>query len=544
MVEASYLLQQNRMLHEEIKRRIDQISAINTVAATVGHSLDLNITLDTALQAVVSVLGAEAAGISLIDEEAREVVLRAQFGWMNDFVVSNPMRIPLGRGMSWQVINNDDVVVHNNLTGQEEYAVPSFRDEAFRSIAMAPMHARSKVIGILSIMSHSANRFDEASVNVLRSIADTVGIAIDNARMHEQHVEQENWLAAILHSSADGIIATDQNSRITLVNEAAARMLDVEPHALMGVPLREAHIQVRVQEKLLQALVSDEPAPYSSFRVMLETGRELWVIISQVRIPQQVEMRHKPRDGWVILLQDISHVRASEVARVQFIQAAAHDMKNPLSVAQSSIHMLHGMLSQTDESVTEVLNIAGDSISRVQRLIDDMLHIEKIEAGYGFALEEVDLREMCYEVIAQATPLLQNAKIEHQMQIAADVPLVVVLDREWMTRALLNYLENAAKYASSSQVEFRVFARDGWLHFEVQDGGPGIPAMALSRVFERFFRLDDRKEVRGSGLGLAIVRSVAEAHHGQPYVQSEEGQGATFGIMIPLKQDVIARDSA
>ena len=104
-MEQPSLVVQNQLLHKEIKRRIDQISAINTVAATVGHSLDLNIVLNTALQAVTQVVEAEAAGISLIDEDANEIVLRAQLGWINDFVVDNPMRIPMGRGMSWEVIH-------------------------------------------------------------------------------------------------------------------------------------------------------------------------------------------------------------------------------------------------------------------------------------------------------------------------------------------------------------------------------------------------------------------------------------------------------
>ncbi|MCA9913488.1 MAG: GAF domain-containing protein, partial [Anaerolineae bacterium] len=172
-MEQQGLFLQNQLLHQEIRRRVDQISAINTVATTVGHSLDLQVTLDTALKAVTDVVGAEAAGISLIDYETGDVVLRAQLGWINDFVVNNPMRIPAGEGMSGQVIQNDDLIVHNNLTGQEDYAVPSFSKEAFRSIAMAPMHARGRIIGILSIMSHRPDRFDKELVEVLKAIADT-----------------------------------------------------------------------------------------------------------------------------------------------------------------------------------------------------------------------------------------------------------------------------------------------------------------------------------------------------------------------------------
>lgn len=541
MNETPNLLLQNQQLHIEIKRRIDQISAINTVAATVGNSLNLDVTLNTALEAVVSVVGAEAAGISLIDEDAQEVVLRAQLGWMNDFVVSNPMRIPMGKGMSGEVITNDDVVFHNDLVAHEEYAVPSFREEAFRSLAMAPMHARGNIIGILSIMSHAPNRITDDIISLLRVIADVVAVAIDNARLYEHHVENENRLKAILYSTADGILATDQASRISLINHTAATMLDVEPNELIGVPLREAAIQTRVRDKLLLALSPEATDSEKSFQVSLETGHELSVLVSPVQIASQVEGTNL-QDGWVIVLQDITHLREAEIARVQFMQAAAHDMKNPLSVTQSSIHMLHGMLDPNDPMVQEVIGIAETGLNRLHRLIDDLMQIEKIESGYEFNRDEIDIREMSYEISAQIQPLMDNKRVAFKVDIADDVPQNLWIDREWISRAIYNYLENAAKYGGDNgHVWLNVYQQTDMVHFDVVDNGPGIPAWAQARLFDRFYRVKERKDVRGSGLGLAIVKSVAEAHQGQAYVKSQEGQGSTFGIALPVNANGGAR---
>jgi GAF domain-containing protein len=143
MLDNDNLLLQNRLLSDEIKRRVDQMMAVNIVAQTVGQSLDLDRTLQTALNAVLSVVNAEAGGISLIDDDRHEVVLRSQKGWHHDHV-TQPMRIPFGRGMSGQVISNDQVLVDNDLDGTEVLAVPSFHEEQFRSIAMAPMHAPTR----------------------------------------------------------------------------------------------------------------------------------------------------------------------------------------------------------------------------------------------------------------------------------------------------------------------------------------------------------------------------------------------------------------
>ncbi|GAB4528194.1 MAG: hypothetical protein OHK0046_46760 [Anaerolineae bacterium] len=523
------LLEQNRLLSEEVKRRINQLSAINSVAAVVGQSLDLDVTLATALQAVVDVVGAEACGISLIDKKAGEVVLRAQRGWVQDFVVSNPMRIPLGKGMSGKVIATNDVIVDNNLDGDEEYAVPSFREEHFRSIAMAPMHARGEIIGILSIMSSKANSFDADVVDVLRVIADTVGVALGNARLYEASVEQENRLSAVLHSTADGIIATDRNGRISLINQMAERMLGIHAVDLLEIPVREAPLPPTVRDSLLAAL--SRPEVNEAFEARLENGRVLTAVVSPVYVETQVE-QDSATDGWVIVLQDVTHLREAEIARVEFIQTAAHDMRNPLSITLSSLNMLKTMVEEKD--AVEVVNLAMGGVQRLRGLLDDLLHLEQIESGYNFTLEREFLPEILYEVSKEVSPLMMDRKITFTQEIPDELPQVEA-DVDWLKRALHNYLENASKYTQSGgAVALKAYIKDNYIHVEVTDNGPGIPAKAQPKLFERFYRVEGSdSSIRGSGLGLAIVKSVAEAHRGEVYVISAPGEGSTFGLKLP-----------
>lgn len=532
MYTGQSLLEQNRLLTEEVKRRVDQIAAINMVAATVSSTLDLDRTLETALQAVVDVVGAEAAGISLIDEKAGEIVLRAQRGWAQDLVVTNPMRIPLGKGMSGEVVARDHVIVHNALTGTEEYAFPPFNNEHFRSLALAPMHARGKIIGILSIMSQQANRFDLDTVNVLQAVADTVGVALENARLYADSVEQRERLFAIVESTADGIIATDRNSRISLVNLAAENMLEVEKDSLEGMPLREASIHPTVRDSLLQALSSREFN--KAFQVTLESGRVLSVLVAPVYVDDQLT-QGAATDGWVIVLQDVTHLREAEIARAQFMQAAAHDMRNPLSITQSSLGILSDIVSKKDKTAREVIDIAMIGVKRLQNLIDDLLHLEHIESGYNFQNDAVDLRAMIEEVRKEIMPIMNTESIAFTLDLAGDLPATIYGDLRWLKRALHNYLENACKYtAQGGSITLRTFVEAGDLHFEVIDTGMGIPLNVQPRVFERFYRVDDNSSVKGTGLGLAIVKSVAEAHKGSVYVRSKPGQGSTFGLRMPL----------
>lgn len=534
VVDTQNLINQNLRLARELKQRIDQLAAIGTVATTVSQSLDLDLTLSTALQAVLDIVGAEAGGISLIDEQAGEVVLRAQQGWSQDFVNTRPMRIPLGKGMSGQVIANDDVVVNDDLTGSEQLAVPSFHDEHFRSIAMAPMHARGKIVGILSIMSSKPYRFSDEIIEVLRAIADTVGVALDNARLYETSIETQSRLSAVLHSTADGIIATDQFGIIRLINQAAETMLEISAEELVDLPLREAPIPQIIRTSLLFALSSRNEDNNKVFQATLENGRVLSVLVSPVYVPTQMGQVTESTDGWVIVLQDVTHLHQAELARTQFIQAAAHDMKNPLGVALNSLEMIQNRLGN-DGDFHEIISLAMLGVSRIRDLIDDLLNLEHLESGYGFHLTEGHIGDLVDEVTAEIRPSLDEHHLTYRVEVERGLPYMH-FDRRWLVRAMMNYLQNACKYTQEGgEVTLRVFRQGDMLHVEVTDNGPGIPAEAQARLFERFYRVSEHSGIPGTGLGLAIVKSVAEAHGGGVYVRSRPGQGSTFGMTLLIQ---------
>jgi len=532
----SSLIEQNRLLSQEVKRRIDQMAAINAVASEVGHTLDLDKTLQTALQVVLDVVGAEASGISLIDEETGHLVLRAQLGWKHDFVSNDPMRIPLGQGMSGTVIANNDMVVNNHLDGSEELAFPSFSKEQFKSIAMAPMHARGRIIGILSIMSNTYDSFNDDIVNVLRVISDTVGVALENARLYETAVEEEHRLVAVLDSTADGIIATDRSGRISMVNHMAETMLRAQEDKLIGVPLREAPIPQVVRESLMKALASRGDDVYKTFKVTLEDERVLAVTVSPVMVESQFE-QSASADGWVMVLQDVTHQREAELARAEFIQAAAHDMRNPLSVTRSALGMLQNMVE--DKSGIEVIDLAMGGVERLQGLIDDLLQLEHIESGYDFNLIEFNLVDVLNEVVKETRALLTDRDHTCTVDFPPKLPFVKA-DIGWIKRSLHNYLGNAIKYTpEGGKLILRAYRKEGFIHLEVSDNGPGIPMKDQARLFERFYRVrETQTRIKGSGLGLAIVKSVAEAHGGSVYVKSKPNEGSTFGFTLPIAEGV------
>ncbi|MGQ9910504.1 MAG: ATP-binding protein [Candidatus Flexifilum sp.] len=543
------LLIKNRYLVDEVRRQVKLLAAVNRVVTEVSQSLNLQHTLDTALEVVCEAAQAEAGGISLIDEAAGEIVLRAQRGWLRDFVRERPMRVPLGRGLSGRVISNDEVFVNNNLDETTQFAVPSFRDEHFRSMAMAPMHARGKIIGILSIMSLRPNSFDQATVDMLRNIADTVAVAIDNARLYEIALENQHQLSAVLHSTADGIIATDQSGRIKLVNAAAQDMLLTSESQLIGLPLRDAPIPANIRESLRFALSTreavdhDRPVTNRAFRVTTDAGRVLSVLASPILVESQLDPARP--DGWVIVLQDVTHLQEAELARTEFMKSAAHDIRNPLGTALNALEILRRIEKMSapppsnSAEPDEVIEIALNSVQRVRAMIDNLLHLENVQAGVGFALTEVDFDDLIQEISADIYPRLCEKHLRYHVDCEADLPITLA-DRKQIAQALRSYLDNAIRYApEQGEVRLRIFVEppsdpggDPMLHIEVSDSGPGIPLELQARLFERFYRADSRST--GAGLGLALVRTVAEVHGGRVYVHSGVGQGSVFGMTIRI----------
>ncbi len=531
------LLMHNQKLTVEIQRRVDQLAAINTVAAVVSQSLDLNATLQTAMDAVLSVISVEASGISLIDERAGELVLRAQRGWKKDFVTT-PMRIKLGHGMSGHVIATNEVVVTGDVSKDPRLVVPAVAEENIQAMAMAPMHARGKLIGVLSVMSYRPYDFDEQEISVLRAIADQVGVALDNAQLYETAHNQQMRLQAVLQSTADAIIATDENGVINLFNDAAERLFALRADETLGQTLGSIALPAELQSGLGRALAERADETMRHFDFALDTGYFLSAVISPVSA--YPHLMGESKNGWVIVFQDITYLKEAERARIHFIQTAAHDLRNPLGVTLSALTMLQKSWKEPTALDKEVFGIALRGVNRMQDLIDDLMHLEKIESGVDLRREPIDMAALIENCAQDIGPSLADHDQHLQLHIASDLPPLVG-DAGWMMRALANLLNNAHKYTpDGGQIVVSAYAEadpdGGHMVIAIQDDGPGIPLEAQGRLFERFYRVRQAEnKAQGTGLGLAIVKSVAEKHQGYVTVQSAPGQGSTFTMVLPLQ---------
>lgn len=530
------IMNQNRLLTEEIRRRVDQLSAINSVATMVSQSLDLNATLESALDSVLQVIPVEAAGISMIDEEAGELVMRAQRGWKHDFV-TNPMRIKLGEGLSGAVMAQDKVVVTGDITDDPRIIYMDFFKEKVQAMVMAPMHARGRIIGIVSVMSYSPYTFTAEQTQVLQAIADQLGVALDNASLFEETRARQRRLSAVIDSTADAIIAIDKRGLINLVNSATETLFEIPARQLQGKRLYESGLHTRLLEGA-RRVMEDESQSVAFFELTLDNGRYLSVAASPVQSPEGLPNTFD-LGGWVLVMQDITHLREAEKNRIRFIQAAAHDLRNPIGSAMSALDLLrlYHHRQNRDIDPSKMVELAMMSIDRMRDLIDDLLDLERVQSGVSLDMAPVDVRDLLERVMLETQPSIQHKEQHFHLEVA-DFNVMVYGDTRWLSRALVNLLSNACKYTpEGGDITLRAMHNpaEQELVIEVEDDGIGIAASNRNRIFETFFRESRvRDQVPGTGLGLAIVKSVIEQHGGRVYVKSKEGQGSTFGITLPI----------
>ena len=507
------------------------LAALASIASIVSQSLSLDETMQAALIEVLQVIGGQAGGICMVDEAAGELVLRAHQGWAHDFAGQNPSRTPLGQGLAGEVIRSNAPVVNNHLTAQDAPSIAAFHEERFLSIALAPMHARGQITGILSIMSRDADAFDAASVELLASMADITGIALENARLYEESVAAQRRLNAVLMATADGILTTDYAGRIQIVNPAAERLLGTSASQLLGQPLSTAPLPSRLRFLAISATQSGGTLRRRALRVTLDEARVLSALVLPIMYDQPDGA--STRNGWLLLLQDITHLAEAEKARSFYLHAAAHDMRNPLSASIQSLALVRRLAKDSTPVMDEMLVIAQTGLNRIDHLIDEMLALEKIQNRSEFAPEWIDVGEFAFELRATAQALVASRGLSLRFWLGPAIPNILA-DRRILHMAILHYLENAVENAPvGSDVSIRLYREDNALHVEVSDTGPGLPIEIQSRLFDRLAPLS-LEDGPVTSVGLAIVKAAADAHGGSVFVQSGADEGSTFGLIVPL----------
>ena len=358
---------------------------------------------------------------------------------------------------------------------------------------------------------------------------------INDRRQAEAALRRNEEQLRLITNALPVLIAyVDQQQHYQFNNQAYEDWLGQSPVNIYG-----SHLQEVWGEDCYQRMQTHVEAALSGLVVTYENE-----IVLKGDRPCSISMTYIPHvneqnvvQGFFALASDISDRKAIERMKDEFISVVSHELRTPLTSLHSALKILTtGRLGTLSADGQQMLEIADENTERLVRLVNNVLDLQRIEAG------EVTMEKhtcSATELMVQATEAMQPMAHQHGVKFSTqpvNIPLWV--DSDYIVQALTNLLSNAIKFSpQGGTVWLTVERHSSEALFQVRDEGQGIPTNKLERIFERFHQVDssDSRKKGGTGLGLAICRKIIEQHDGKIWAESALGQGSVFSFTLPAQ---------
>jgi two-component system phosphate regulon sensor histidine kinase PhoR len=331
-------------------------------------------------------------------------------------------------------------------------------------------------------------------------------------------------MEAILGGMVEGVLVVDRQGRLQLVNRAAQKMLRVEPSAA-GRLYQEVIRHPDISEQLTAALNGQESGG-EELTLARDPGRTLLTRAAPVS---------GPSGGAVLVLHDITDLRRADQIRRDFVANVSHELRTPLTAIRGYVEALLDGPADAENTRTFLEIIARHS-TRMERLVKDLLRLARLDARQELLeTARCDINQIFSAVTADLAPSIE-AKRQHIALDVAPEARQVDGDPAKLHDIVRNLVENAVNYSpEDTEVRLGAVQDNGNYLITVADSGPGIPSEDLTRVFERFYRVDkSRSRPGGTGLGLAIVKHLVELHGGEAVAANRPEGGAVFTVRLPV----------
>ena len=334
----------------------------------------------------------------------------------------------------------------------------------------------------------------------------------------QEVVNNQTKLESIFNSMDSGVVAVDNENNVISINPAAELLLGIKK-SIVGEKLTDY-----VSDHEINGFLMDSEEEDKEITILHPIERNIKIKKSEM-IDKKINL------GKVISFQDITDMKRVELMRSQFVANVSHELKTPLT----SIKGFAETLRIVDDSATreKFLDIIDKEAERLTRLINDILVLSNIESNLVADVEEFRPGIVIEETlnIVRKTARNRNVSVEFEDNSSE----CILGDRDKFYQLVLNLIENAVKYSKEKEGYVKISSHNdgGYYHLKIQDNGIGIPDEDISRIFERFYRVDKSRKKGGTGLGLAIVKHIVKIFNGEINVKSKLGEGTTFEVKIP-----------
>lgn len=382
---------------------------------------------------------------------------------------------------------------------------------------------------LLSINSVAAKMIDgDFDQQVQVETADEIGLLGQTLNMLSRKLketlqtlsQQKNQLSNVLTSMTDGVISIDADGYVNMVNPQARKLLGKDYDVTFGEHLTSYCPHPQIQEMFSQVN-----------KGQLEKQHEITVDNKMLSVHMAPLAKSEENTGAVAVIRDITSEYRLEQMRKEFVANVSHELRTPLFLLQG-----YGQALQEGIGGEEAVEVIVDETRRMQRLVDDLLELTRLEAEViSLNKETILVKEFLLSSKKKFDAVAQEKEIILQCNVDETLSLVGDIDR--LTQVMVNFLNNAIRHTPrGGEITLGAEKCGETIKITVSDTGQGISPEELESVWERFYRVDKARarEEGGTGLGLAIVKRIIEAHEGKVFAISELGKGSTFGFVIPM----------
>lgn len=538
---------------EELRRRLEEQNIVLTFGREMSAALEEGRIFSLLLFKAVELTDSDAGAVMTVDAKREEYTIQALTGYASDLTAEDALTaantISWNVGIVGWVARTGEPAMISNVQDVEDYL--SVRPQT-RSQLSLPIRWRGEILGVLNLESSSLSAYTEEHLQIAQTLTEHAAVSIGTARLYQEVVERREWLAGLVANLPEGIIVTDEELRVVLSNPASAHFFRLDSPLPDGVDLGAyllSHLRPFLQNppalsNFLQRTRDLDRGLAEGWIDFKETGGRLWLMAT----PLWGEGSRL--NGRVILIRDARQDEDSEREKLGFVSVVSHELRSPLTSIMGYSELLLSRDFPRDRQ-QQFLEIVFNQAEHLSNLVDDLLSLSRMSRG---RMRMNWSMVTFYQVVASlATQLDAQMTDKHSLlvDVSEDFP-PCYLDRDKIRSVLNNLINNAVKYSPGGgeivlKVELigethgyaglQVPTTAPFFLVSVQDQGIGIPPDALSHIFDRFYRVDNRstRRIGGSGLGLTVAKALVELHGGVIWAESSLGEGSTFYFTLPLR---------
>lgn len=523
-----------------ITARVDELTTLLETSAAVTSSLDVDTVLNSILVQVEPILKVDKSAIATYDEHSQRFIISVSRGLSRDYVERTFLSHSRVR-LAWQAVDRNEPVQLIDLERDEqpEQVAPGALAEGVRAIAVVPLKTIHVPPSFLAVYKTQPYSFSQREIDLLSSFANHATMALENAALYAQSdillKEQTRRLEALVHSLGEGLVLEDLTGNIRYVNHWMSDFTHLSIDAI-----KQGSIADLIKHLYDQAVTTKSAVPPHQPELDLSGDEMIFAVphANRIRFLQseifQVTDYEQQAIGQGLLLQDITKTYELDRMKSLLISTVSHELRTPLaSIKGYASTLLADDVEWDPTEQQEFLKIISRETDRLNRLVNDLLDMSRLEAGrLAITPAPCDLSEIVAHAVPQVYPPLDDRL---RLDLPADLPPIHA-DPQRLEVVVRNLIENAVKYTDQdTPITISASLNNGAVIVQVSDEGPGIPETDHQRVFDTFFRVEDGLTRQpGLGLGLAICQGFIQAQGGKIWLEPQP-QGTCIAFSLPVE---------